>query len=81
MTIREHIRYLTDIRDNIQQAIDAAKLKCSHDQFFVGMYSHRPGNMDPQRICYDCGDVLAGITASESLQAWENFGIKKSEIK
>ena len=56
-----------------QAEIEQIRATCNHQSFFIGMYSWRPGSMNPARICNDCDGQVVGITAEESSNCWDKY--------
>jgi hypothetical protein len=62
------MKTVSDYQNDIQKAqekIRKIQESCTHNNFFTGMYSWRPGAMAPSRICSDCNLPLGNITQEE----------------
>lgn len=70
------MKTVNDYQNDIQKAqeeIQKIQKSCTHTNFYTGMYSWRPGAMNPSRICSDCYLPLSGITQEEYYAVNEKF--------
>lgn len=62
------MKNVDDYQKEIQEAQEGIRKiqeVCVHMNFFTGMYSWRPGAMQPSRICSGCHLPLGGISQEE----------------
>lgn len=69
------VDYQNDIA-NAQIEIGKIQSQCKHDKGYdCVMYSWRVAAYQPSRVCKECYVCLPGITAQESKQVWDGFGM------
>lgn len=67
---------VSELLTTINQAqieLEEIRKNCSHNFWFVGMWSWRIGAYQPSRICGDCQNSIPGITEEESNKCWDDF--------
>ncbi len=70
------IAELQEIIRKSEEELQTIRSRCSHTEFFVGMWSGRVGSWNPSRICSDCHIAISGITKEESEKVWNEFNGK-----
>ena len=69
---------LCDVIKAAQEALEEYRRACMHSSFTVALYSWRPGALEPQRICDQCGGITPGITEKEAEEVRKKFKLSSS---
>lgn len=88
-TIKENIQYWQEAIKTAEKEIKALRKACKHIKTFEGIWSWRPGAMNPAEICNECGSLIKFLDnpnplnikyrklSDEESQALEEAFIKK----
>lgn len=71
---RKRVDEIYDTIKSLQEELDNLRDICSHDDYHIGYFSWRPGNMDISKICDHCNKNLGHASKEES----DNF-LKEEE--
>lgn len=64
--IKERVGEIYETIDKLKKELDLLRKECTHDDYEVSYYSHRPGSMDIKKICKYCGKILGEPTKEET---------------
>jgi hypothetical protein len=78
--MNQRVSELFETIRNAETELAEIRQKCTHPDFFVGMWSWRVGAYNPSRICNDCHTAIPGITDAEFKAEWDKFNAHRNSI-
>lgn len=69
---RERVLELFNSISDANKELESIREECSHDDYFIGNWSYRPGHIQISKICSYCRDHIGKPSEEES----NNFRIQ-----
>ena len=69
---RKRVDEIYDTIKSLQKELDDLRNICSHEDYNVGYFSWRPGNMDVVKICSHCSKNIGPASKEESGEFLKN---------